>query len=291
MVYRWVVTTLLYCVIILTHAAERSAGPPPLRVGLLPYLSTEKLLERFAPLKTYLEINLHRPVILETAPSFSSYVERAEHYQYDLYLTAPHIAALVETDFHYRRISRLTRELDGSIVVRKDGPIKTLQDLKGRIFIAPSDTAITTMLGEQLLRDNQLIAGKNITVQYTPSHNNAIMAVASGKADAAVTSAAVFETMPVEVRDKLRILTTTPKVPHMMFMASPKLKDGDYQQLRRSMLRFTAAGAGRTFFENSGYGDMGEITNREMRTLRPYVKLLRQRLQVERAQEQNQSSP
>lgn len=250
----------------------------PLRVGLLPFLSTAKLLEDFSPIKSYLEIRLQRPIILETAPNFQSYVDRAGQYQYDLYLTAPHIAALVERDFHYRRISRLTRELDGSIVVRKDGPIKSIEDLKNHIFATPAATAITTMLGEQLLRQHHLYDGKNVTIEYTPSHNNAILAVASGKADAAVTSAAVFEKMPPAIKDKLMVLTNTEQVPHMMFMASPKLSKADYADLRQAMLEFTASGAGKDFFDKSGYGDMGKIRDTDMRKLSPYVELLRQRL-------------
>lgn len=263
----------------LTILAE-NAPAPPLRVGLLPFLSTAKLLADFAPIKDYLEIKLQRPVILETAPNFKSYIERAGQYQYDLYLTAPHIAALVEHDYHYRRVSRLTRGLDGSIVVRKDGPIKSIDDLKNHVFTTPADTAITTMLGEQLLLQHHLYNGKNITIQYTPSHNNAIIAVATGKADAAVTSAAVFENMAPEIRDKLAILTKTETVPHMMFMASPKLSGRDFKALRQAMLEFTASGPGKAFFEKSGYGDMGKITDKEMQQLRPYVRMLQQRLKT-----------
>jgi phosphonate transport system substrate-binding protein len=257
---------------------ESTSSTKPLRVGLLPYLSTEKLLMRFAPLKAYLESSLHRPVILETAPNFESYIDRAGHYQYDLYLAAPHIAALAETDFHYRRVSRLMRELHCAIVVRNDGSVKSLKDLRGRIVTTPSDTAIVTMLGEKLLSDNKLVAGKNITVEHTPSHNNAIIAVANGRADAAMTSAAVFETMPKDVRDRLDILITTEKVPHMMFMASPKLPEAEYQELTRVMLLFTAAGPGKEFFQSTGYGDMGKITDQKMKQLSPYVKTLKQRI-------------
>jgi phosphonate transport system substrate-binding protein len=277
----WLWSILIGCYLSVAAAvAAEQNNPAPLRVGLLPFLSTAKLLEDFTPIKSYLENRLQRPVMLQTAPNFQSYIERAGQYQYDLYLTAPHIAALVEHDYHYRRVSRLTRGLDGSIVVLKDGPIKSIDDLQNRVFTTPADTAITTMLGEKLLMDHHLYNGKNITIQYTPSHNNAVIAVATGKADAAVTSAAVFEKMTPAIKDKLTILTNTETVPHMMFMASPKLSEKDYQELRQAMLEFTAAGPGKDFFEKSGYGDMGKITDKEMQQLRPYVKMLQQRLKI-----------
>lgn len=260
-----------------THAATE---PPvkPLRVGLLPYLSTQRLLDSYAPLRDYLESALHRPVILITAPSFEMYVNRASQYEYDLYLTAPHFAALAESQSGYRRVSRLLRELDGSLIVARGGPVKTIADLKGRTVTTPDRLAIITMLGEALLQENNLMPGKDVTVQYTPSHNNAIVAVASGRADAAVVSGAVFDTMPLDVKERLEILTHTSKVPHMMFMASPKISLPDYLALRQAMLQFNASGAGKRFFDKSGYGDMGEIGDEQMRQLQPYIAILQQRI-------------
>ena len=271
---------LLLLGLLFAMVAQADPGPTakPLRVGLLPYLSTQRLLDSYAPLRDYLETALHRPVILITAPSFDVYVNRAGQYEYDLYLTAPHFAALAESQSGYKRVSRLLRELDGSLIVARGGPVKTIADLKGRVVATPDRLAIITMLGEALLQDNQLIPGKDVTVQYTPSHNNAIVAVASGQADAAVASGAVFDTMAPDVKDKLEILTHTGKVPHMMFMASPKIPDPDYQALRQAMLKFNAAGAGKVFFEKSGYGDMGEIGDAQMRQLRPYISILQQRI-------------
>ncbi len=84
--------------------------------------------------------------------------------------------------------------------------------------------------------------------------------------------------MSPEIKNKLTILASTEPVPHMMFMASPTISEKEYKALREAMLEFTASGPGREFFEKSGYGDMGKITEKEMQQLRPYVKILQQRL-------------
>lgn len=264
-------------------AAEAADGDReakrPLQFGLLPYVSTRKLFAYYAPLQAYLEKTLGRSVRMSTAPDFATYIERARRGEYDLYHTAPHLAAQAEAEFGYRRVSRLLRELDGSIVVARDGPIHRAADLEGRTLQTPDALAIITFLGEQWLLDNHLRPGMDVEVRHSPSHNTAILAVARGEAEAAVTSAAVFENMPYRINHRLRVLTSTKKVPHMMFMAGPNLSEEEYQALRKAMLAFTANGAGATFFTSTGYGDMGRITDREMQRLKPFISELNVKLQ------------
>ena len=106
-----------------------AAEPPPLEMGVLPFLSSERLFEDFLPMKKYLETQLKRRVVMSTAPDFKSYVQRAAHGDYDIYETAPHFALLAETTQGYRRVSRFTRELDGYVVVRSDSSVQRIEEL------------------------------------------------------------------------------------------------------------------------------------------------------------------
>jgi phosphonate transport system substrate-binding protein len=264
---------------VLVTADEAASTQRPLQFGLLPYLSTRKLFAYYTPMQKYLEKVLGRPVRMSTAPDFATYIKRAQQGMYDLYHTAPHFAAQAEVEFGYRRVSRLLRELDGSIVVARDGSISNVADLRGRTMITPDALAIISFLGEQWLRDNHLQPGVDVEVKHSPSHNTAIMAVAHGDAEAAVTSAAVFENMPQRISNRLRILTSTKKVPHMMFMAGPNLSEREYQQLQKAMLAFTASKNGKAFFVNTGYGDMGKISDQDMQRLKPFIQELNTQLQ------------
>lgn len=267
--------------LILTGVARTvvAAPPPPLRFGLLPYVSTHRLLDQYQPIKTYLEARLKRAVIVSTAPDFKTYVERACRGEYDLYHTAPHFAALAELDYGYHRLSRLSRELEGSLVIARGSGIKSVADLRGKVVFAPDPLAIITMLGEELLAEHGLHPGVEVTVRYTPSHNNAVLAVARRKAHAAIISAAVFETMPDEVRAQLTVVAHTRRVPHMMFMAGPNVSAEDAHALQRALLDFTASGAGKRFFHATGYGDMTRIDDRAMFTVAPFIPILKQRLE------------
>lgn len=262
-------------------AVNAPAAQAPLQFGLLPYMSTRKLFAYYLPIKHYLEKTLGRPVHMSTAPDFATFLERARRGEYDLYHTAPHFAAQAEYELGYQRVSRLLRELDGSIVVARDGPIQRPEDLRGRTLSAPDPLAIITFLGEQWLQDNGLHPGVDVEVKNFPSHNTAILSVLRGEAAAAVTSAAVFENMSKRVSDQLRILTHTKKVPHMMFMASPRVAGKELAALRKAMLGFTARADGRAFFATTGYGDMGVIDDAEMQQLKPFITELGLRMKAQ----------
>lgn len=261
-----------------TALAEADKDIKPLRVGMLPSLSLQKLFERFTPLQAYLTQALHRPVILLTATNYETYMKRASEYEYDLYFAAPHMAAYAESEFGYRRISLMTRDLGGYLLVRTGGPIKKISDLKGRTVSAPERLAIITMMGELMLEQNNLIPGKDVKIDYTSTHNNAILALSGGKVDAAIASTAIFDIVKSELRNKLTILKKTDNVSHLMFMASPKLPEKEYTELREAMLRFKADGPGKEFFTRSPYGDMAEIHDEDMQNMQPYIKMLKQRL-------------
>ena len=250
--------------------------PPPLQMGVLPYLSSERLFQNFLPMKQHIEASLGRRVIMSTAPNFKTYIQRAARGDYDIYQTAPHFALLAETEYGYRRVGRFTRELSGDVIVRRDASVRRIEDLRGQIVISPDALAITSFLGEQLFQEHGLLPGRDYRIVRSASHNNAVLTVFRRQAAAALTSAAVFERLPPEIRRELRVLAKTREVPHMMVMAHPRLSQSEYAHLQSSLLAFTHTGAGRIFFESTGYGGMVPISDLDMERLRPFLHDLKE---------------
>lgn len=260
-------------------AADTPAGERPLSMGILPYLSTQQLFEKFAPMKQYLERELDRRIEMTTAPNYRVYVQRAARGEYDIYETAPHFALLAEVEHGYRRASRIARELDGSVVVRRDGPIKRVGDLRGGVVATPDPLAVITFLGEELLQQHGLTPGRDVRLLRSPSHNNAMMRVIHGDATAAVSSSADFEKLAPTLQAQLRLLTKTRQIPHMMIMAGPRLAPAEQERLRHALVRFTRAGPGARFFDITGLGDMAPIRDTDMARLKPFLQPLKERMQ------------
>jgi phosphonate transport system substrate-binding protein len=89
---------LLLVLSIALPAYNANSGEPAndeeeaLTLGYFPLISTVALFKRFAPLRDYLAESLGRPVILQTAKDFSTFLERSDDRAYDILVTAPHFA-------------------------------------------------------------------------------------------------------------------------------------------------------------------------------------------------------
>ena len=104
--------------------------------GVLPMLSTEKLIARFGPMADYLSEEIGMPVRLETAPNFASFLKRSNTgKRYDIMFTAPHFYYIAQRKAAYKAIIRVgSPDMKAIFVVHKDSEIKSLQDLKGKNF-------------------------------------------------------------------------------------------------------------------------------------------------------------
>jgi phosphonate transport system substrate-binding protein len=91
----------------------------PLHLGIFPYLNAHKLYRIYMPVKRELEQSLGRPVLLQTAPSYRSFLERTAAGEYDIVVTPPHLALLAEQESNYRRLARARPVLEGVIVVSR----------------------------------------------------------------------------------------------------------------------------------------------------------------------------
>lgn len=274
---------IMFFAAILLLGAARAAPPPaaelpPLQMGIMPFLSTEQLFRFFTPMRQYLEQKLGRQVVMSTAPDFRTSLSRAIYADYDIYVTAPHFALLLEQENGYRRVARMARLLDAVILVRKNDPVKHIEDLRGRRIASPNKLALISILGEQILRQHGMEARRDYEIQEALSHRNTLIRVSENDADAALTSLGALEHMPPAVRDRLRVLVSMPPLPHLMIMAGPKLAQTEYHAVSDAVLGFTRQGPGKEFFDLTGYMDIATITQTDMDALRPFVILLKERL-------------
>lgn len=250
----------------------------PLRIGLLPYLSSQKLIATYAPLANYLERSLNRKVILVTAPNFSSYFKRSNLGRYDMYFTAPHFAAYAELKFNHRRLVRPERNLRGAFVVPLGSEINKIEDMRGKTLAMPDNLAVLSIFAEDILRQHGLAPGRTISIRYASSHNNAMATVIEGRSDAAIALSAYYERLDVVHKSRLRILSLTPPMPHAMFMAVRKMQPAVYQAIQAALLDFAGTDEGRIFFNKTAFINFIEISDDDMRLMKQFVPQINERI-------------
>lgn len=259
------------------HAARDANA---IELGVFPYISTRALLELYEPIRVYIQHETQRSTFLYTAPNYKTYVDHGRSGAYDLMVTPPHLARLAQRETGYIPLVMFTRELRGIVVVAQASPIHSLQDLKGKRIVSPNSIALVSIMGGQLLRD-QGVWGEGITqIREMGSHSNAVLAVQRNEADAALTEAAALRQMSEDLRNSVRIIAQTKRLPHVMILAHPRLGPTSVERLRSVLLQFADTVDGKNFLKTSGFEGLRAVEEGDLKAMDSIQRDLKRTLET-----------
>lgn len=265
----------LWCLFAVMSARAAEAE---LKFGVFPNLSTRLLVETYQPLADALSNALQRPVALHTAPDFKTFFERTQAGEYDLVLTAPHLAWLAHIDGAYRPLYVYQRNTGGILAVRTDSPYRAPNDLRGKTIAMGDPLAITVMRMEGDLAKAGLKAGRDYVRLDAGSHNNAALHVQEGKADAAIMGSLPFQRLSETMQSKLRIIKTTAEFPSQVYLVNSRLGNAQEQAIRNALLGFMQSPQGKAFLARGGFEGLRKIGVSELRQFDADAQQVKQRL-------------
>lgn len=243
----------------LTGANAAETLPHYLRFGVLPLQSPTKLAAMFMPLTEDLQRALGMSIQFVTAPSFSRYMQRVKRREYDIIYLNP----LTYTEARksgYRVIVKVAQEpFTGILVVRKDGPIKSLkpQDLRPglRLGFPDPNAFAATVMTRQYMEHEGIDVNRQFHVHYFGSQDSALMALYSGLVDIIGTWRPSFRSMPKRVRKQLRIIAETPSQPQMPIAVKSGMSAQDIKRIKACLLNLTHNKQGRKALRALGFKD------------------------------------
>jgi phosphonate transport system substrate-binding protein len=257
--------------LLLWPLARVRAEQSPLTFGVFPNLTARQIVEIYRPLANLLEKQLHRPIIIYSARDFRTFVERTQQGEYDILLTAPHLAWLARQDAGYRPLLKYAQPTHGLLVVRADSAYRTPEDLQGRTLARADPMAVTALAIQAELAAYGLRQDADYRLVDAGTHNNAVMQVINRRADAAALGLHPYRLLPPELRGQLRILIESPPLSSLMYLVHPRLRDSDAQAIRKALLAFAASADGQAFLQRGGYGGFAQVDGSELRAFRPYA--------------------
>jgi len=229
------------------------------RFGVLPLQSPTKLAAMFMPLADDLADAVGRPVQFVTAPSFGTYMKRVAKREYDIIYLNP-LLYTEARQYGYRAIAKVAQEpFTGILVVRKDGPIKSL-DPKHlphglRIGFPDPNAFAATVMTRQYMRSLGIDVKKEFHIHYFRSQDSALMALYSGLVDITGTWRPSLRSMPAYVRAKLRIVAETPPQPQMPIAVRADLPPGVVKRITARLLALPHAPHGHAVLKALGFED------------------------------------
>ncbi|MHB1379639.1 MAG: phosphate/phosphite/phosphonate ABC transporter substrate-binding protein [Desulfurivibrionaceae bacterium] len=230
---------LLFFLCILPSSPSRAAEPP-LELWIHPYLPAPELVRRFTPLARYLEAKTGRKIEIRISSTYENHKRRVGEDRADLAFVGP--VAYVQMSEHQRGRTILAA-LEGNgktlfhgvIAVRRDGPIKTVQDLDGKSFaFGDKDSTMGTLVPRFMLREAGLGVDRLGRYSFLHSHHDVALAVLGGFYDAGGLKEEVFHEYAPR---GLRILVRSPPIPEHLFLAGKKLPAPLVATLRNALLQ------------------------------------------------------
>ena len=222
----------------LALARARAQAPPaqPLRVGLAPYLSPAALLTVFRPLREHLERVLAQPVELLTARDFTALAGAVSSSDYEIALLPAHMARLAVTDWGWQPLARTVIHTDVLVLVRSDGPVNTLADLRGRRIGMLDLHSLSAAVAVQWLRAQSLADA--VEIAAVPSINSALHALALDEVAAVVAAASQLVSLPPGTPTHHRPLARLSDIPGPWYVARPALPADTLQRWREALYAF-----------------------------------------------------
>jgi phosphonate transport system substrate-binding protein len=223
----------------ITGQLSAAQAPVPLTLCVHPYLSASELVKRYTPLTEYLAKQLGRRVHLEIGSTYDTHIHKIGNGIVDIAFMGP--ASYVKLTNQYGKRPLLaafkTQEgkfFHGHIMVRKDSPISSLAQLKGKRFVFgdPASTMTHVVPRHMLLK-----AGVDVKdfsqASFVANHDNIALGILAGTFDAGAVKEEIF--LQYESRG-LRSLARSEPITDHLFIARKDLPQNTVQALRKALL-------------------------------------------------------
>lgn len=237
-----------------------------LTFGVIPQQSAAVIAQSWTPLIDYLGKAAGLPLELKTAKDIATFQERAGAGEFDLIYTNP---------FHYTVLNRSAgfsafakekeRSLKGIIVVKKEGPIQTLEDLEGKTLMVTSPAAFAASILPRAELDHR---GISYQTQFSTTQDSIYLAIARGIFPAGGGIQRTFDAMPPEIRDQLRILWTSKGFTPHAFAAHPRVSSMTVEKIQVILEKMDQDPDGRAILEGLGFKGFVKAKNEEYNDVR-----------------------
>ncbi len=213
-------------------------------LGFTPSAETEKIATTAKPLADILSKKVGIKIKTYLATDYTALIEALGSNKIDIAFLPPFGYVLAHEKYDVEIIAKAVREGKAyyrSQFVARKGEVKSLNDLKGKIWAYP-DAASTSgyLFPKAYLIKNGIDPDKFFKDRIqTGSHDNAILAVYNKEADLATTFEGAENRLLKEyndIRDKLEIIAYTDNIPNDGIVVRRNLDENLKQKLKQAFL-------------------------------------------------------
>lgn len=235
----FVAAALAVCLSVVNGPASADkTNPDRLRVALLPDENASTLIQNAQPLKKYLEETLKKEIEIIVTTDYSSMIEAMRFGRIEIGYFGPFSYVLAKSKAQAIEpfavgVEKGKPNYQSILIANVDGPVKELQDIKGKPFAFGDRASTSSHLAPRAhLAKSGLIGDVDYKVVHLGQHDAVARAVAAGQIPAGALSEAIYraliETKKVDP-SKLKQLALSDPIPNypmtLQGYLKPELKD------------------------------------------------------------------
>lgn len=254
-----------------TTFAQDATMPSSLRIGLIPNVSSNVLMANYAPLKNFLLDSGFKRVDLLSSANFKTFNEQTKQQQFDLIVTAPHMARLAQVDYKWEPLMALAPNIRAMLIARLDEK-STLELGQNSLIAYANPESLVAMIG------NKWLAGKNFRINsdYTPitvpREDNIGNLISEGGARFGILSNAELRAVPERFQSKVKIVEVLAEIPNFVVLSNANFSRSQNLQLIQLLKDFADKNQfGEQFFKLSGFTSLKPVTDTQMKSLDAYL--------------------
>ena len=263
------------------HAQSGSAAVPTgpaLTIGVLPNVSARLILSSYQPMREYFERELQQRVEIATAPDFRSFSEQTLKGEYQMVVIAPNLGRVAQLDGNWEPLAIYEPRIPAVAVSLASNADNSPAQLKGKGLALANPQSLVALVGLQWLRSQGLQAGSDFSTVVAANDDSLGALLRNDEAPWAIMSLGEFRAKPEALRQTLRIVHEFARLPGFYVMGSPKLPAAQRQRLRALALQFPSTEDGKRFFALSGFANIREITDADLKFVDPFNDITRRAL-------------
>ena len=263
--------SVLVILLILSFPVASVEGQREYIFGVFPYMPLNKLYEVHAPMADSFSKKIDTPVVMRSAPSFESFRESLRREEYDIAFIQPFDYPNAHDKHGYLPLARRGAQLRNILLVRKDSPLNSIEDIKGKLIAAPAPSAAVTLIMKRELAKKDIDAVKDVRWVYKHSHFACMQSVLVKEADACSTAIrALKHWESVRLEERFRVIHNSETMPHTLMVAHKRVPEKTREVIKQTIINWSKTPDGQKILSRGNMIPFVSASDEEYNVIRQF---------------------
>jgi phosphonate transport system substrate-binding protein len=241
--------------------------------GVFPYMPLNKLYAVHSPMADDISKNIDIPVVIRSTPSFESFRNALRREEYDIAFIQPFDYPEAHDRHGYLPLARRSAALRNILLVRKDSPLTSIDDIRGKLIAAPAPSAAVTRILRYEFRKNHIDDRQDVRWLYKHNHFSCMQSVLVKEADACTTTVrALKHWESVRLEERFKVIYRSETFPHTLMVVHKRVPKATRDIIRQTILNWQNTESGKQILKHGNLIPFTEAKDSDYDVVRRFGK-------------------